>query len=319
MAASRASTGCRAGDRRSTWGCRCPCCSRGSARRVPRRRTSPSPARRTRSSRAPTAWPMPTRAEPAAAALAQMRREALWTIDLINVFYTGLGKSYDDGLATQRDTIAAYIRAAEPHRPAASPGLESHARDRALARPDAGRLWRGGRCVPPRPPRVRAWRSPGRRGARCSTRCSFPTTHDSASTRIPTRSWGSARRAASRSRHGWTVSDVAPGRRDEVLAVFDGILGILEQCRRELYRINGTDSRLNWMPMQFALEARGPRRPGGARPAHRARGGPPVYRRERRCLHAGPAVPGRAGQPDRLGPQLPGALDPRLPRRWRPT
>ena len=50
--------------------------------------------------------------EPAAAALAQMRREALWTIDLINVFYTGLGKSYDAGLTTQRDTIAAYVRLA---------------------------------------------------------------------------------------------------------------------------------------------------------------------------------------------------------------
>ena len=140
--------------------------------------------------------------EPAAAALAQMRREALWTIDLINVFYTGLGKSYDDGLATQRDTIAAYIRCGRPHRSAAPrrAGIPRTRSRSGMPRCGSPLAWRPAR--PPRPPPAPAWRSRARHGARCSTRCSFPTTHDSASTRIPTRSWDSAQRGASPSPHG---------------------------------------------------------------------------------------------------------------------
>ena len=41
-----------------------------------------------------------------------------------------------------------------------------------------------------------------------------------------------------------------------MLAIWDGMIGILEQCRRELHARNEGDSRLNWMPMQLALEAR---------------------------------------------------------------
>ena len=194
--------------------------------------------------------------EPAAAALAQMRREALWTIDLINVFYTGLGKSYDDGLATQRDTIAAYIRSASRtdalHPKGWNPTHEIalwHAQMRVAFGVAAGR-------VPPRPPPdARACEIA--RAARRALLDSVLIPYDArfGQYKDPNQIMGFGAKGRLAFAAWLEVSDVAPGRRDEVLAVFDGILGILEQCRRELYRINGTDSRLNWMPMQFALEA----------------------------------------------------------------
>ncbi len=87
--------------------------------------------------------------EPAAAALAQMRREAVWYINLINVFYTGLGKSYDDAIQTQRDTIASFIKAAESPDALHPQGLESVERDGRLACADEGRLCGGGRYARP--------------------------------------------------------------------------------------------------------------------------------------------------------------------------
>jgi len=192
--------------------------------------------------------------EPAAAALAQMRREALWTIDLINVFYTGLGKSYDDGLATQRDTIAAYIRAASRTDPLHPKGWNPtheialwHAQMRVAFGVAAG-------AAPS------AASGAGMEIARAARRALLDSVLIPYDARFgqykdPNQIMGFGAKGRLAFAAWLEVSDVAPGRRDEVLAVFDGILGIMEQCRRELYRINGTDSRLNWMPMQFALEA----------------------------------------------------------------
>ncbi len=199
--------------------------------------------------------------EPAAAALAVMRREALWTIDLITVFYTGLGKSYDAGLATQRDTIAAYIRSASRtdslHPKGWSPTHEIalwHAQMRVAFGVAAGApasTASGGRA---------AASSIGVEIARAARRALLDSVLIPYDARFgqykdPNQIMGFGARGRLAFEAWVAVSDVAPDRRDDVLAVFDGILGIMEQCRRELYRINGTDSRLNWMPMQFALEA----------------------------------------------------------------
>ena len=198
--------------------------------------------------------------EPAAAALAQMRREALWTIDLINVFYAGLGKSYDAGLATQRDTIAAYLNAASRtdslHPRGRSPSHEIalwHAQMKVAFAAAAGTL-------DPTARRVRAGPSSGADIARAARRALLDSVLIPYDARFgqykdPNQIMGFGARGRLAFAAWVAVSDVAPDRRDKVLAVFDGILGIMEQCRRELYRINGTDSRLNWMPMQFALEA----------------------------------------------------------------
>ena len=200
--------------------------------------------------------------EPAAAALAQMRREALWTIDLINVFYAGLGKSYDAGLATQRDTIAAYISAASRtdslHPRGWSPSHEIalwHAQMKVAFAAAAGTLEPTATAR-----RVRAGPSSGADIARAARRALLDSVLIPYDARFgqykdPNQIMGFGARGRLAFAAWVAVSDVAADRRDEVLAVFDGILGIMEQCRRELYRINGTDSRLNWMPMQFALEA----------------------------------------------------------------
>ncbi len=65
--------------------------------------------------------------EPIAGAVAQMRVEALWLIDEQNVFYKGLAKSYEAGLQTQRDTIAAYMQAANKTDPAHPSGWNPRA------------------------------------------------------------------------------------------------------------------------------------------------------------------------------------------------
>ena len=199
--------------------------------------------------------------EPAAAALARMRREALWTIDLINVFYAGLGKSYDAGLATQRDTIAAYIRGASRtdslHPRGWSPSHEIalwHAQMKVAFAAAAGTLDTTAR-------RLRATGlTSGEDIARAARRALLDSVLIPYDARFgqykdPNQIMGYGSRGRLAFEAWVAVSGVAPDRRDEVLAVFDGILGIMEQCRRELYRVNGPDSRLNWMPMQFALEA----------------------------------------------------------------
>ena len=201
--------------------------------------------------------------ELAAAALAQMRREALWTIDLINVFYTGLGKSYDAGLTTQRDTIASYVRAASRtdalHPKGWSPTHEIalwHAQMKVAFAVAAGTFHpttsAGGQQSTGSSSGVELARA-ARRALLDSVLIPYDARFGQYKDPNQIMGFGTRGRLAF---EAWVaVSDVPPDRRDEVLAVFDGILGIMEQCRRELYRINGTDSRLNWMPMQFALEA----------------------------------------------------------------
>ena len=160
-----------------------------------------------RSSSARTASRDADTTEPAAAALAQMRREAVWYINLINVFYTGLGKSYDDAIQTQRDTIATFIKAADNrsdalHRQGWSPSNEMgawHAQMSVAFAVAAGTLdpaaATGARHRCPT-------RSPGPRVAPCSTPSSFRTTRDSGSTRTRTRSPAMGPAAGWRSRRG---------------------------------------------------------------------------------------------------------------------
>lgn len=192
--------------------------------------------------------------EPAAAALAQMRREALWTISLITVYYTGLGKSNDAALATQRDTIAAYIEAVnrtDPSHPAGwSPAHE-------MARWHAQMKVAFAHAAGPNDPTATATGVTIAAAARRALLDSVLIPYDArfGQYKDPNQIMGYGARGRLAFEAWVAVSGVAPDRRDEVLAVFDGILSILEQCRHELHRINGTDSRLNWMPMQFALEA----------------------------------------------------------------
>lgn len=199
--------------------------------------------------------------EPAAAALARMRREALWIIDLINVFYTDLGKSYEAGLATQRDTITSYLKAAARtdtlHPNGWSPAHEIaiwHTQMRVAFAVAAGAP------VSTAPDGQGAEASVGSEIARAARRALLDSVLIPYDARFgqykdPNQIMGYGARGRLAFAAWLAVSNVEPARQDEVLAVFDGILGILEQCRRELHRVNGTDSRLNWMPMQFALEA----------------------------------------------------------------
>ena len=257
--------------------------------------------------------------EPAAAALAQMRREAVWYINLINVFYTGLGKSYDDAIQTQRDTIATFIKAAGQrdalHPQGWSPSNEMglwHAQMKIAFAVAAGTLDPAAGA--------RGAQAPGASGseiARAARRALLDSVLIPYDARFgqykdPNQITGYGSRGRLAFEAWVAVSDIAPDRHAAVIAVFDGIIGILEQCRKELYRVNGTDSRLNWMPMQFALEAdehddqeeidrlieRVVDRP--FTPANAA------------VFMSGPAVPGRARQPDRLGAFLSGALDSRV-------
>ncbi len=192
--------------------------------------------------------------EPAAAALAQMRREALWTINLINVFYADLDKSYEAGLATQRDTIAAYIRQANRtdalHPKGWNPAHEIalwHSQMRVAFAVAAG-------APDPASAPVGAVIAQAARRALLDS-VLIPYDARFGQYKDPNQIMGYGARGRLAFAAWLDVSTVAPDRHDAVLAVFDGILSILEQCRRELYRINGTDSRLNWMPMQLALEA----------------------------------------------------------------
>ncbi len=186
--------------------------------------------------------------DPSAGALALMQREALWTINLLNVFYAGLGKSYEDGLATQRDTLDAYIRKAALRDPLHPQGWNPrheiaiwHAQMAAAFAAAAGTA--SGADIA--------------RTARRALLDSVLIPYDArfGQYKDPNQIMGLGGRGRLAFEAWVAVSDVAPDRRTEVLAVFDGILGILERCREQLYRINGTDSRLNWMPLQFALEA----------------------------------------------------------------
>jgi hypothetical protein len=200
--------------------------------------------------------------EPAAAALAHMRREALWTIDLINVFYAGLGKSYDAGLATQRDTIAAYIRNASRTGPL-HPGGWSPAHEIALWHAQMRQAFAVAAGLTPTAAANGGQATASGVGfeiARAARRALLDSVLIPYDARFgqykdPNQIMGYGSRGRLAFAAWLDISSVAPDRRPAVLAVFDGILGILEQCRRELYRVNGTDSRLNWMPMQFALEA----------------------------------------------------------------
>jgi len=202
--------------------------------------------------------------EPAAAALAQMRREAIWYVNLVSVFYTGLGKSYDDAIQTQRDTIAAYIEAA--HRTdSLHPGGWSPAHEVALwhAQMKVAFAVAAGVITPASAASGVRRASPDlgveiARAARRALLDSVLIPYDArfGQYKDPNQIMGYGSRGRLAFEAWVDVSEVAPDRRDDVLAVFDGILGILEQCRHELHRINGTDSRLNWMPMEFALEAK---------------------------------------------------------------
>lgn len=201
--------------------------------------------------------------EPAAAALAQMRREALWTIRLIDVFYTGLGKSYEAGLATQRDTISAYISAAARtdslHPNGWSPSHEMalwHEQMKVAFSAAAGQFDPAAAATGMRANAA----SIGVDIARAARRALLDSVLIPYDARFgqykdPNQIMGYGARGRLAFGAWVAVSNIPPARRDEVLAVFDGILSILEVCRRQLHRINGTDSRLNWMPMQFALEA----------------------------------------------------------------
>lgn len=193
-------------------------------------------------------------AQPMAQALRVMRQEALWTINLITVLNTGLDRSYEDGLRVQRDSIASYIRASARtdalHPNGWNPSNEValwHAQMKvafgvaAGSAPDAATI----RGIP--------IAAAARKALLDSVLIPYDARFGQYKDPNQISGYGTAARKAF---EAWVaISDIPSGRRDDVLAVFDGIIGILEQCRRRLYELNGTDSRLNWMPMQFALEA----------------------------------------------------------------
>ena len=193
--------------------------------------------------------------EPIAGAVAQMRTEALWLIDEQNVFYKGLGKSYEAGLQTQRDTIAAYMQAASrtdsAHPNGWNPTHETaqwHAQmtmafGLAAGGSGADAMTRGAPIA-----------AEARRALLDSVLIPYDARFGQYKDPNQISGFGSRGRLAFAA---WlSVSNVTPAERERMLAVWDGIIGILEQCRRQLHARNDADSRLNWMPMQLALEAK---------------------------------------------------------------